>query len=201
MAMSHFTREKIRSMEAELQAAKEEKLESLLYQQLEVITALSEKCESFFQKAVANNRKLVDDLETKIAEAENWRVKKRTEKKLDIVKESLEKKEEDHATDVKMLEKHKEKIRMKIESAKNDKAKYIAEVKKEKAAHEKELKELKTKMVRRAILRGAIAIALVFGAFIVAVGGFLAAPFVAAAGAVVAGVSAITGLFTLLFGK
>jgi len=40
---------------------------------------------------------------------------------------------------------------------------------------------------------------LVVGAFTAAVGVVISAPFIAVAGAVVAGVSAITGLFTLLF--
>jgi len=138
-------------MEVELKAAKEDKLGSLLVQQLQDVTALIEKCESFFQETVTHNRKLVDDLETKLAEAENCRVKERAERKLVIAKESLRKKEEKHATDVMMLKKHQEGIRMKIECVAKDKEKHIAELKKEKAAQEKKLKKLETEIERCAI--------------------------------------------------
>jgi len=210
--MSYFTREKLRSMEVELQAAEEDKLNSLLAQQLQDVTPLIEKCESFFQETVTHNRKLVNELETKLAEAENCRVKERAERKLVIAKESLRKKEEKHATDVMMLKKHKERMHEKIVCVAKDKEKYIAELKKEKAAHEEELKKLKTEMERRANLRGGIAIALVVGTFAAAVGGFFAAPVVsaaagaavtavAAAGVVAAGAAGVTGLLGLLFIK
>jgi len=201
MAMSYFTKQKLRSMEAELKAAEVDKHESLLVQQLEDVTALIEKCKSFFQEAVAKNRKLVDDLKKQRAEAKNWRVKKRTERKLVIAKESLRKKEEDHATDVMMLKKHLEGMRKKIESAKKDKEKYIAELKKEKAAYEKELKRLETEIKKRAGVRTGVAIGLAVGAVAAVVGGFVAAPIVLAAGAVVAGVAAVTGLLTFLLEK
>jgi len=200
--MSYFTREKLRSMEAELQAAEEnDKLESLLRQQLEVVTALIEKSESFFQEAVANDQKLVDDLEKQQAEAENCRDKKGAEGKLDIAKESLRKKEEKHASDKEMLRKHQEGMRMKIECVAKDKEKYIAELKKVKAAYEKELKKLETEIKNRANLRTGVAIGLVVGAFAAAVGAIVAAPYAIATGAFVAGVSAVAGFAGFLFGN
>jgi len=202
MAMGYFTREKLRSMEAELKAAEEEdKLESLLGQQREGVTALIEKCESFFQEAVANDRKLVDDLEKQLADVENCRDKKRAERKLVIAKESLRKREEDHATDMKLLRNYQEGMHKKMKSAKTDKEKYIAELKKEKAAYEKELKKLETETKIRAELRTGVAIGLVVGAFAAAVGGFLAAPYVLGAGAAVAGASAFAGFAGFLFGN
>jgi len=198
--MSYFTKKKLKDMEAELKAAKKDKLESLLGQQREGVTALIEKSKSFFQEAVANKRKLVNDLETKLAEAKNWREQERAKKKLDTAKENLRKKEKDHAIDVKILRKHQEGMRKKIESVANDRKKYIAELKKEKAAHEKELKKLETEIKRRADLRGGVAIGLAVGT-LAAAAGFFVAPAVVVAGAFVAGVSAVAGFFGFLFGN
>lgn len=192
IVINQFTTNRLKNMEAELKAARENQYESLFDQQLVDVTTCIERSENLFQKTVVHDQELIDNLESKLARSDNGRVKSRLEKQLTAAKEKLKRKREKQNFDKEMLNKHQQILKEKRASARKNKEKYIAELEKKIAAYKLQKTKLETEIKTNDTLHKESVAFFTFGCIVAAVGLVAAGPVVTALGAVFAGASAFT---------
>jgi len=201
IVMGQFAREKLNRMETELKAAKEGTIDILLVQQLGEVRVLIEKSKSLFREVNANDQAIVNDLERKLAEAENWRVENKLKNKIHTAKERKKKREEKHTSDKVALTTRQRDIQRSIDGVRINKNVFIKNLKKSIAACESEIENLNCEMRKREKFRTDISWLFALGSVATAVGTTFAGPIIAAVGAVVAVGSLVTGFLKLAFEK
>jgi len=115
----------------ELQAANEGSLEQLLKKQKVTIEGWITNSETSLKDEALKNRKSIEELEKKLAEAPNWHIGKRIRKQLDAALERLGKRKVHYDWDVKRLRNYIETVETRTQMFRGDATAYTRELKKE----------------------------------------------------------------------
>jgi len=130
MAVVEQKKMRLARLREELRAANEGSLEQLLRKQKVAIEGWIKNSETSFKDADWKERKSIEELEEKLAEASNWDTGKRIKKQLDAASERLGKRKVHYDCDVTRLRNYIEAVETRIQMFRGDATAYTRELKK-----------------------------------------------------------------------